>query len=316
MLSHRLNPDDISRTDPPAIADLLYARDRGLTAFNIINLVPRPQDKPLWVCYAELRDYPLDFNEDLARRLDGYVEELRKHGLSKMAYFYGFDERGPEYDDLIKSTCTFLKQRYPEVSTFTTAGYMYQRRRTTPPEYQDYMDRYCPLTSVYDPELSARLRQQGKQVWWYVCCGPQHPYANFAAMDYPSIEGRLLGWMTYGFQADGLLFWHVNLWHPNRIIDGNDPYLDWKPACVAGMTGDGCLTYPTAAGPVSSIRLENIRDGLEDYDYLALLADARGYEAAKKYVDRLVKSMTDFTRDPAALSTVRDEIANQIETVR
>ena len=233
-----------------------------------------------------------------------------------MAYFYGFDERGPEYDDLIKGICKFLKQQYPEVSTFTTAGYMYQKRRTTPPGYQDYMDWYCPLTSVYDPELSAKLRQQGKQVWWYVCCGPRHPYANFAAMDYPSIEGRLLGWMTYGFQADGLLFWHVNLWHPNRIIDGTDPYLDWKPQCVWGMTGDGCLTYPTPAGPVSSIRLENIRDGLEDYDYLALLADARGHDAAKQYVGRLVKSMTDFSRDPAALAAVRDEIADQIEAAR
>ena len=79
MLSHRLNPDDISHPDPPDVADLLYARDRGLTAFNIINLVPRPQDKPLWVCYAELRDYPADFNEDLAfERLDGCVEELRQ----------------------------------------------------------------------------------------------------------------------------------------------------------------------------------------------------------------------------------------------
>jgi hypothetical protein len=313
MLSHRLNPDDISRTEPPAVADLLYAKERGLNTFNIVNLIPEPKGKPLWSCYAELKDYPADFNEDLARRLDGCLAELRKHGLSKMAYFYGFDERGPEYDDLIKGICKFLKERYPEVSTFTTAGYMYQKRRQTPPEYQDSMDWYCPLTPLYDAELSARLRRQGKQVWWYVCCGPQHPYANFASMDYPSIEGRLLGWMTYGYQADGLLFWHVNLWHPNRVIDSSGPYLDWKPTCVVNMTGDGCLTYPTPAGPVSSIRLENIRDGLEDYDYLALLGDARGREVAKRYVDRLVKSMTDFSRDPAALTAVRNEIADQIE---
>ncbi len=313
MLSHRLNPDDISRTDPPAVEDLLYARSRGLNAFNILNLVPRPRGKPLWTCYAELKDYPADFHDELARRLDEYVVELRRHGLSKLAYFYGFDERGSDYDELIKGICQFLKRRYPEIHTFTTARYMYQKRRTTPPEYQDYMDWYCPLTSVYDPELSQRLRQQGKQVWWYVCCGPQYPYANFAALDYPSIEGRLLGWMTYGFQADGLLFWHVNLWHPNRIIQGDDPYLDWKPACIANMTGDGCLTYPTTSGPVSSIRLENIRDGLEDYDYLAMLADVRGYDVAKSYVDRLVKTMTDFSRDPALLTALRAEIADQIE---
>jgi hypothetical protein len=315
MLSHRLNPDDISRTEPPDVADLLYAKDRGLTAFNILNLVPRPKNNPLWHCYSELSDYPADFNDQLAQRVDSYVAELRKQGLSRKAYFYGFDERGPEYDELIKGICKCLKQRYPEVSTFTTAGYMYQKRRTTPDGYEDYMDWYCPLTSVYDPELSARLRQQGKQVWWYVCCGPQYPYANFAALDYPAIEGRLLSWMSFGYQADGLLFWHVNFWQPNRVIDGSELYLDWKPLTVAGMTGDGCLTYPATSGPVSSIRLENVRDGLEDYDYLAALADARGHQAARKYVDRLVKSMTSFDRDPTSLSAVRDEIADQLEAM-
>ena len=54
----------------------------------------------------------------------------------------------------------------------------------------------------------------------------------------------------------------------------------------------------------------------EENDYLALLADAQGYEAATKYVGRLVKSMTEFTRDPAALTAVRDQIADQIEAVR
>ena len=313
MLSHRLNPDDISRTEPPAIADLLYARDHGMNAFNILNLVPKPKGNPLWVCLAPLHAYKPDFTAELASRLDGPMRQLREQGLSKMAYFYGFDERGSEYDELIRSVCKFLKQRYPEVSTFTTAGYMYERRRRAPPGDQDYMDWYCPLTPKYDPQLSARLRAEGKQVWWYVCCGPGYPYANFASMDYPSIEGRLLSWMTFGSQADGLLYWHVNLWHPNRIIDTADPYLDWKPTFIAHTTGDGCLTYPAPDGPVSSIRLENIRDGIEDYDYLALLADAKGREAAMKLVSRLVTSNSDFRRDPAALYAVREEIANQIE---
>lgn len=314
MLSHRLNPDDISRTEPPTIDDLLYAREHGLNAFNILNLVPKPKGKPMWTCYARLEDYPPEFTQELAARLDDYMKELRRHGLSKLAYFYGFDERGPEYDGLIKGICKFLKERYPEISTFTTAGYMYEKRRQTPPDYQDYMDWYCPLTPKYDRELSRRLRSQGKQVWWYVCCGPRHPHANFASMDYPSIEGRLLGWLTFGFEADGLLYWHINYWHPNRIITGTDPFLDWKGACVWGMTGDGCLTYPTPDGPVSSIRLENIRDGLEDYDYLALLAEAKGRAAAEMFVSRLVKSQTEFSREPAALYRVREEIAAQLET--
>lgn len=316
MLEHRLNPDDISRTDPPALEDLLYARQRGLNAFNVLNLVPKPKGEPRWVCYVPLEAYRPDFTDELAARLDPYVETLRKHGLSRMAYFYGFDERRSEYDELIRHICKFLKQRYPEISTFTTAGYMYQKRRDAPAGDQDYMDWYCPLTPKYDRDLSRQLRVQGKQVWWYVCCGPRYPYANFASMDYPSIEGRLLGWMTFGFESDGLLYWHVNSWYPNAIIAGDDPYLDWTPGCLWGMTGDGCLTYPTRDGPVASIRLANIRDGLEDYDYLAMLADAKGRDAAQQYVDRLVKSLTDFNRDPAALDKVRAEIADTLEAAK
>jgi len=55
---------------------------------------------------------------------------------------------------------------------------------------------------------------------------------------------------------------------------------------------------------------------LEDYDYLAILADAQGRETANGYVERLVKTMTDFSRDPAALAAVRDEIADRIEMGR
>ena len=315
MLLHRLNPDDISRTDPPEIADLLYARDRGLNTFNILNLVPPPKGKPLWTCLAPLAAYGPGFNQELASRVDGYVEELRRQGLAKMAYFYGFDERGPEYDERIKDICKFLKERYPEIATFTTAGYMYEKRRHTPPGYQDYMDWYCPLTPKYDRELSAQLREQGKQVWWYVCCGPRYPYANFASMDYPSIEGRLLAWMTFAYQADGLLYWHVNYWNSPLGADDGNPYLNWEAKCVGRMTGDGCLVYPLASGPVSSIRLENIRDGSEDYDYLWLLAQVKGRAAAEAYTARLIKTTTEFSRDPSALEKVRAEIADQIESL-
>ena len=53
MLDHRLNPDDISRTTPPEIGDLVHARSRGMNRFNILNIVPPPKDpKRKWVCAA------------------------------------------------------------------------------------------------------------------------------------------------------------------------------------------------------------------------------------------------------------------------
>ena len=305
MLDHRLNPDDISRYRPPRIEDLLYARKRGMNTFNILNLVPEPEGNPLWVCYVPLSDYSEDFTERLARRLDPVVAELRRHDLAKIAYVYGFDERRRDYDPTIRRICRFIKERYPEVSTFTTAGYMFDARANASPDDRDYMDWYCPLTPRYRLDLARRLRRQGKQVWWYVCCGPHYPYANFAGMDYPSIEGRLLAWMTYAFEVDGLLYWHVNYWSHNAPIDGDDPYLSWSPTFIAGMTGDGVLVYPHKEGLISSIRLENVRDGIEDYEVLTLLEKRRGRDAAMAACHTLIDSMTQFSRDPDKLEAVR-----------
>ena len=51
--------------------------------------------------------------------------------------------------------------------------------------------------------------------------------------------------------------------------------------------GDGILIYSgyffgRMAYPVSSLRLESIRDGIEDYQMLCMLEDALGEEAAMK----------------------------------
>jgi len=118
--------------------------------------------------------------------------------------------------------------------------------------------------------------------------------------------------MTYGYRADGLLYWHVNYWHGNKTVTGDSTYLKWKPLCVASMCGDGGLLYPTPDGPVSSIRLENVRDGIEDYDYFQLLAKRCGRPRALRVYRGMVMDLTTYSRDPACLRRLRDGMAAAI----
>ena len=318
MLDHRLNPDDISRTSPPPIKDLLHARARGMNRFNILNIVPQPKDpKTLWVCYT-----PPVATEDPAfypafkARLDPYVAELRRHGLEKFAYLYGFDERQKEYYKGIDELWRKLKADFPDIPVMTTAM-MYRdmaKNPTNPPSYTLTTDWYCPLTSVYKPELSEKLRKQGKQVWWYTCCGPTYPYANMASLEYPWIEGRLLGWMTHLYRADGLLFWHVNYWHRNGCLDESDTFFpDWHTYSGLHMPGDGIFLYPGKKDILPSIRLAQVRDGVEDYEWLQLAAAKAGTDSADAASRTLVMSMTQFTRDPAKLRAARTRLADLIE---
>jgi len=314
MLRYRLNPDDISRTDPPRMEDLIDAREKGMNRFNILNLVPRPAKPGKWVCYAPLSAYTTAFYDDLKARLTPVVKELRKHGLEKYAYLYGFDERSHDYYPAIGELWRKLKADFPEIPVMTTAMmYRDMRDGKAYPE-QDITDWFCPLTSVYDPELSTKLRAQGRQVWWYVCCGPTFPYANFSSVEYPFVEGRLLGWMTWRYHSDGLLFWHVNLWPDKPPLKADDTFLDaWVAESSNRMTGDGQLLYPGEDGPWPSIRLATVRDGIEDYEWLAMLERKRGRIAAEAATDGLIRSMTDFTRSPDALRLVRSRMADELE---
>jgi hypothetical protein len=115
---------------------------------------------------------------------------------------------------------------------------------------------------------------------------------------------------------------------------GGVPLSEWDPASWrndAGVAhnGDGYLLYPGPdLQPLSSVRLENLRDGIEDYEYLWLLRDnvqklrkaGRGsktlLDAADKALaidDALCQDLTHYSQDPAALRAARRNLASLIE---
>jgi hypothetical protein len=195
-------------------------------------------------------------------------------------------------------------------------------------------------------DAAAALRAEGKDMWWYIAEGPRHPYANWL-LEYPVIESRLLtGAMTHKYDAHGFLYYAITNYGYNLVpeyMSLNDPiqggpYTNWDARTLYsskynGFTdADGCLYYPgpAAVGPLPSIRVENIRDGLEDYEYLyqlnnlvslvgrctpadpqkqAWLASARTLLAIP---DSVVTSIASFTRDPAVLDDFRRQVAEAI----
>lgn len=311
MLDHRLNPDDISRCEPPEIEDLLHARSRGMNRFNILNIARPPKDpEARWVQAARLSTIKdPKFYEYYIGKVKPYVEKLREHGLDKMAYVYGFDERGVKFNEPIDAFWKKFREDVPGIPMMTTAL-----------NYRDLAwgkikgplpcDWLCPMTYVYDLELSEKMRSEGKKVWWYVCCSPRHPYANFASWEYPPIEGRLLGWMTHRYRSDGLLFWIVNKWSDAKTLEAGDTYFpEFKTKDVRGMPGDGVMTYPGKEGVWPSIKLAQCRDGVEDYEYLQIAATKAGLEKCDMITGTIVRSMTDFSRDPGELLKAREKIA-------
>ena len=78
--------------------------------------------------------------------------------------------------------------------------------------------------------------------------------------------------------------------------------------------GDGSFTYPGAEGPIASIRLANIADGIEDWE----LFNRLGHRAAPMIanaddlITQLVSNMTERVEDPGLLERVRRQAAHRI----
>ena len=226
----------------------------------------------------------------------------------------------------------------------------------------DLMDRVCPrikrlFTAPRDPRLMGRAQiwvpggmpeahpedkegqvraqawlDRGAEMWWYICCGPTHPYPNFF-VDYPTIDSRMVFWLTWKYKKTGFLYWGVEYYgDPKELTpDGlTEKYAFGTPEMG---NGDGVLTY---YGPdmtlYPSLRLNAIRDGLEDYEYFTLLkqradaATAKGkapalVARARKLlaVDERVLRTTNgspsfaYTLEARDLQAVRHEMAEVIE---
>jgi hypothetical protein len=64
--------------------------------------------------------------------------------------------------------------------------------------------------------------------------------------------------------------------------------------------------------PVASMRLKSIRDGMEDYEYLAALAKAGEAQLVSDTIRSFITDATTFKDDPAALTAAREKLGTAL----
>ncbi len=145
-------------------------------------------------------------------------------------------------------------------------------------------------------------------MWWYVCNNPKAPYTcDF--IDHAAPELRIWLWQTWKERVAGVLIWDVFNWrgqtkHPDQ--NGEGRFLYPPEACACGEA-------PVVADPVQSVRIIHLRDGLEDYEYFAMLKRIDPSNALLNVPDAVTSSLTEFNPDVAALERHRLLLAREIE---
>ena len=192
-----------------------------------------------------------------------------------MCYTYGLDEAQGTQINYLKTTYRTLLDAVPDLKILQTAW-------NPGSDLSGLAKIWCPLTVFTDLASARKVKQNGEEMWWYVCMGPSLPSPNLF-VDNPGIDHRILGWQTYKYGVQGLLYWAVDVWaEQNKKTPAEYDKTNFSDFDSRGGTygGDGYLLYPGVNNtPVDSIRLAVLRDGIEDFDMfteIAALAEKSG----------------------------------------
>ena len=264
-------------------------------------------------------------------------EHLREKGWLDEAFVYWFDEPAPKDYAFVTNGFRKLKEAAPDIDRMLT--------EQIEPALVGGPNIWCPLTPHFDLELAEQRRAEGERFWWYVCTGPKAPYATLF-IDHPGTEMRVWLWQTWKRRISGILVWQTNYWTSSAAYPGapQNPYADpmgWTSGYSTAKgtkrpwgNGDGRFIYPPEAAadgqpdapvfeaPVDCIRFEMLRDGIEDYEYMAMLdrlLEARGdtlpaderarLEALLEVPDEISASLTEFTWRPEPIEARRAKVA-------
>jgi hypothetical protein len=172
----------------------------------------------------------------------------------------------------------------------------------------------------------------GEELWWYVAVQPTAPFPNYF-IDHPAWAHRIRFWAHQVYGISGDLYYAINLWQ------GHNPWEKTRTWNWSLANGDGVLVYPPTrqppstaqiVAPVPTLRLEQVREGLEDREYFwlaeNLLAqgerrlgpwDARveGLRAAYQAALALVPRLDQLGPEVPELLSRRQALAEAMEAV-
>ena len=260
------------------------------------------------------------FEVFMDRYLKGIESHLREKGWLDEAYIYAFDEPHREDFDYMKEDLGRFKKYAPSL-----------RRMVTMAPNEDmygYVNLWCPITQQFNREKAWARQALGEEVWWYITFSSKPPKVN-EHIEHAGVDMRVWLWQTWLEKVTGVLIWETVCWTRKTVYtDPARPQNPYEDTIVWARdrpwnTGEGRYVYPprrcfetkepVIEGPVDSIRFEMLREGVEDYEYFAVLKRLDPANALLAVPREVATSLDEYSTDPAAMEACRIRLGKEIE---
>ena len=321
LLDYGINPGSLYSSRSPTEEEFRrMAEDGRVNAFNVgaYTSAATPPDR-------EQLDAMLD-------QIGTALATAEKYGLRDKAYYYCFDEAKEAKRAAMQKVTSAVHERFPELLILTTAH--------VNPEQFPQVRGWVPRIPAYQYEKARKLREQGREVWWYVSgASPFPPVVSLYVTQSPMAHRLLMGFMAYGYGSDGFLYYAMTKgWKDWSRASNVKPAITsiyapreiWPVNNVGQLVQYGGQRDEYGVRGLPNLRLEMMRAGLQDYEYLRLAEErwnalepaertpglTERYRAIQAYFEPgnpLYEDFANFARAPDELAEVRRQLARFIE---
>jgi len=213
-----------------------------------------------------------EWNSALQQAYRLFTNHVRQKGWHDKFVYYISDEPHFQRDFVVeqmKKLCALIHEVDPDIPIYSSTW----RHETA---WDDSLDLWgVGQYGCFPVDEMERLQRAGKQMW-FTCDGQMATDTPYLATE------RLLPYYCFKYGGRGYEFWGLAWWTYNPWQVGWHQFIRQsdegkKYYWVRYPDGDGFLVYPGKPvgvdGPASTIRVEQIRQGLQDYEATTLLAD-------------------------------------------
>ncbi|SDT05265.1 protein of unknown function [Paenibacillaceae bacterium GAS479] len=226
-----------------------------------------------------------EYGSFLEQLLPELVQFIEGNGLKDIVYFHVSDEPTMYSIDSYRSASELLQRHIKGFKVFDALS-----------EYEFYEQGLVPIPVPANNHIEPFLEHGVENLWTYYCCVQYKGVANrFFA--FPSVRSRILGMQLYKYNIAGFLQWGYNFWYSQYSTKAIDPFRV-TDADGSFPAGDAFIVYPGPDGPLESLRLQVMREALQDLRALQGLEQRIGRAAVMELLEEGLDSPLTFSSYP------------------
>jgi len=249
------------------------------------------------------------YSEEGKKEIDTIIRKIKsftkKYNLENQWLQHIADEPTDVNAQCYKDVSKQIKSIYPEITIMEATN--------AKESLSGSIDLWCPLINDFqeNQDFFNERESKGEKILIYTCLVPGGKWLN-RTLDMERIRQVYFGWAGSKYNTFGYLHWGLNQYKANpfkqSVVKHPSPQASSNNFLPAGDTH---VIYPGTDGPLSSLRFEAHRKGIEDYELLEKLK-TKNIDKHSRLIKKLFFDYTNYSLSIKKYKRIRKKLLKSI----